>query len=486
MVPSANAGEHSESARRVPSPDMPALHSPPRMFLRDEPSRRRTRRNRVLATLTALVLVGAGAVAVLHFTRDDGRAAGATAELQSFLDAWAAGRPEQASRHTDDPRAATSLLTSVRRGLHPKKARFTAGGDVSEGAHGALTVPFTAEVTLDVLGRWSYRSSAELRPRGDGWTVHWRSSVVHPKLDGDSTLVLSTGRAERAPVLAADGSPLAAETTVYDIGIWPARLTDPERAYRAFADPALGADIDIAALRRRVEKADPDRSLPVVSLRESVYRKVREDLIGIPGLQYHESRKPLALSARSVVGSVDASGKGVSGLQSPLRPATLRRRERVGRDGRSGHRRRGAHPRPDEATRKAAPLRTTLSPAVQKAAERALDGMEKNAAIVAVKPSTGEILAAADNPAGGSDRSLSGRYPPGSTFKVVTASALIEGGMRADDRGALSEVRQCPWPTLREPGRVRTPARYYAPSGFRQILQHRFCRTASAGSTTTP
>ncbi|MFC6934006.1 penicillin-binding transpeptidase domain-containing protein [Actinomadura yumaensis] len=54
--------------------------------------------------------------------------------------------------------------------------------------------------------------------------------------------------------------------------------------------------------------------------------------------------------------------------------------------------------------------------------------MDKPASLVAVRASTGEILAAANKP-GGYNRALMGRYPPGSTFKVVTAAALVAGGM---------------------------------------------------------
>ncbi|MEV5607403.1 penicillin-binding transpeptidase domain-containing protein [Streptomyces sp. NPDC052225] len=78
------------------------------------------------------------------------------------------------------------------------------------------------------------------------------------------------------------------------------------------------------------------------------------------------------------------------------------------------------------------PVRTTLDIPTQKAAEKALHGLSKNAALVAVRPSTGEILAVADNPPTGENRALRGHYPPGSDFKVVTAAALIGSGMNTD------------------------------------------------------
>ncbi|GLW21789.1 hypothetical protein Mame01_18320 [Microbispora amethystogenes] len=74
------------------------------------------------------------------------------------------------------------------------------------------------------------------------------------------------------------------------------------------------------------------------------------------------------------------------------------------------------------------PLRTTLDLRVHRAGARALDGVAKPASLVALRPSTGEVLAVVNKP-GGYNRALLGAYPPGSTFKVVTASALVAGGV---------------------------------------------------------
>lgn len=79
------------------------------------------------------------------------------------------------------------------------------------------------------------------------------------------------------------------------------------------------------------------------------------------------------------------------------------------------------------------PLRTSIDPRVQSAAADALQGVENPASLVAVRPSTGEVLAVANRP-GGYDRALLGRYPPGSTFKVVTAAALVADGMAPGTR----------------------------------------------------
>ncbi|MBB5133508.1 cell division protein FtsI/penicillin-binding protein 2 [Thermocatellispora tengchongensis] len=75
-------------------------------------------------------------------------------------------------------------------------------------------------------------------------------------------------------------------------------------------------------------------------------------------------------------------------------------------------------------------VRTTLDLSVQRAAVEAVRGLDKPASLVAIRPGTGEILAVVNN-RGGFNRALDGNYPPGSTFKAVTALGLLAEGMSA-------------------------------------------------------
>lgn len=77
-------------------------------------------------------------------------------------------------------------------------------------------------------------------------------------------------------------------------------------------------------------------------------------------------------------------------------------------------------------------LKTTLDLTAQQAAEEAIAKKPK-AGVVAIKPSTGEILAAAHVPAKGFDTALQGSYAPGSTMKVITATLLMEKGLASPD-----------------------------------------------------
>ncbi|MFC9945362.1 penicillin-binding transpeptidase domain-containing protein [Streptomyces pratensis] len=139
------------------------------------------------------------------------------------------------------------------------------------------------------------------------------------------------------------------------------------------------------------------------------------------------------LRAESLVGSVDpVSGKGASGLEARYDAVLSGGRKSVKSlvvaDRQSG---RAVKELSEEAPAEGRPVHTTIDPRVQKAAADALTGSDAHAAVVAVDPRNGHILAAANRP-GGFNRALEGRYPPGSVFKVVTAAALLEGGMKAE------------------------------------------------------
>ena len=79
------------------------------------------------------------------------------------------------------------------------------------------------------------------------------------------------------------------------------------------------------------------------------------------------------------------------------------------------------------------PLVLTLDPRVQEAADLALAGVVQPAAIVAIDAPTGEVRAVSARPLDQPfNRALDGQYPPGSSFKVVTAEALVAGGLRPE------------------------------------------------------
>ncbi|MEU6600514.1 penicillin-binding transpeptidase domain-containing protein [Streptomyces flaveolus] len=77
-------------------------------------------------------------------------------------------------------------------------------------------------------------------------------------------------------------------------------------------------------------------------------------------------------------------------------------------------------------------VRTTLSPTLQAAAEQQVEGRER-ASVVALRPSTGEILAVA-NSGHGFNTAFQGSLAPGSTMKVITSSLLLDKGLASVDK----------------------------------------------------
>nr|WP_286159881.1 penicillin-binding transpeptidase domain-containing protein [Actinospica acidiphila] len=73
-------------------------------------------------------------------------------------------------------------------------------------------------------------------------------------------------------------------------------------------------------------------------------------------------------------------------------------------------------------------LRTTLSAGVQAAAEKAVKDYPESS-VVALKPSTGEVLAVANNRGDGFNAAFQGQVAPGSTMKIITAAMLIDNGV---------------------------------------------------------
>ena len=78
-----------------------------------------------------------------------------------------------------------------------------------------------------------------------------------------------------------------------------------------------------------------------------------------------------------------------------------------------------------------ADLATTISQQAENAARNAV-AMHPKSAMVVIQPSTGKILAIANN-AGQNDFALTAAVAPGSTMKVITSTALISSGALSAD-----------------------------------------------------
>jgi cell division protein FtsI/penicillin-binding protein 2 len=238
---------------------------------------------------------------------------------------------------------------------------------------------------------------------------------------------------------------------VVDVGIEPARVDDPGTTADAVRSVL---DLDLDGLEDRIAAAEPDQFVPVVTLRADDYEPIADDLQPIPGTVFRRGEQVLAPTrdfARATLGQAGpvtaelleeaperyTAGDvvGLSGLQRAYD-------EQLG--GRPGLEVRTVPAEGTEADPSVvfaaepdagSPVTVSLDPEVQRAADEALAGQDEfPSAIVVVRISDGHVLAAANGPAsGGLDLALTGRYPPGSTFKIVTTDALLRSGLDPDD-----------------------------------------------------
>ncbi|MBD8061100.1 penicillin-binding protein [Actinomycetaceae bacterium Sa1BUA1] len=344
---------------------------------------------------------------------------------------------------------------------------------------------------------WAYTTTAELVEQEDdaGWAVTWQPDVLAPGLAEGERLEVSRTLPERADVLGADDEVIVTDRPVGRYGLDKTLVEADEVGERA-EEVAEALGIDPAAFRERAEAMGPRAFVEAIVLRPEDAEDVDEDFADIPGARVVEDAIPLAPTrefARELLGRVGpataevveaSEGRvragdevGLSGLQSAFEDQ-LRGTpdiEVAAVDAADARRTlfEGQGAEPED-------LRLTLDVDVQQAAEEVLYSSEDTegsaSAIVALRPSTGEVLAAANGPGNeGLNAATVGQYAPGSTFKVVTSLALLRAGLAPDDAVTCSE-------SLTVDGREFTnyddyPASALGEVPFRTALAHS-CNTA--------
>jgi cell division protein FtsI/penicillin-binding protein 2 len=386
-------------------------------------------------------LVAAVVVLVLPAVREDGP----EKDLDSFLSDWSNGDDRAAARQTDDPRAALAAFAANRRGLDGARLEATRDSVTKDGDRATARVRM--EWTVPGIGLFAYGTEVGLQKKGDKWEVRYAPAIIHPDLDRSTRLGTTREPASRGPIRDRNGAALVTARPVTRVGVVAGQVKRPRRTAKQIDEVV---DIDAGALVRAIRGAGPQQFVPAITLREEDARAVESRLEAIDGVELVAGTDQLAPTkefGRAVLGSVGPAsaeqlkqlGPGYApgdetgqwGLEaryekqlagSPERKVVIRDRgvpidtlqTKRGRRGRS--------------------LRTTLDRDTQAAAEAALGTQNRNAALVVVQPSTGDVLAVANRPADSSyDRALEGRYPPGSTFKVVTTAALLRRGLTVGD-----------------------------------------------------
>jgi cell division protein FtsI/penicillin-binding protein 2 len=360
----------------------------------------------------------------------------------AYLTAWARQDWAAMRQLTSDPPADfTSVNRAAFSKLTVRRASFAAGPMHTNNS--AASAPVTERLTLAGLGTVTLSSALHLVLVQGKWLVKWSPATIAPQLRAGDQLSLQTTWPARAAILGADGTPLTSQGQVVTIGVEGARIKDAATLRSALV--AAGAPAAAVSTALTAARTHPTYFEPVFTVTRARYEQLQPTIYPIPGTVFQSSTALSAVTpglAAGVVGTVGpVTAQELSQLGAPYTA-----RDGVGQTGLEQADERqlagtpaatvsvvsasGAHVATVATlpSRPGTPVSTTIEPSVQRAAEAALAGEEKSAALVAVNASTGAVLAAVSANSG-FDQAIDGGFPPGSTFKVITSSALISHGL---------------------------------------------------------
>ena len=376
--------------------------------------------SRVAGLLTVTILVGAAGALSACTPKPNGPEP--TAE--AFFAALANGNTGAAADLSDKPTEARAALNEAWHGLQ------AAGLDAvilsSKYAQDTGSVNYRYTWHLPKKRTWTYDGQLNMVRDEGRWEVRWSTTGLHPNLGEHQTFALRADPPPRASVNERGGSDVLVPGYLYHYaldgkaaraaagGLMPTAVAVAD-ALRPF-DPTIDAQvlaeqasssatpIDLITLRQ----ADRDSVAAAIGNRPGVVITPQAELLPTDD---HFAPAIIDEVKKSVVDELDgeAGWRVVSVNQNGAEVDVL-----------------------NEVQGAPAPSVTiSLDRAVQNAAQDAVNMVGRKAMIVAIKPSTGEILAVAQNAAADQDgpTATTGLYPPGSTFKIITAGAAIDRDM---------------------------------------------------------
>jgi hypothetical protein len=379
-----------------------------------------------MATRITLVSAANSALAVLVTTAAVSactpRPEGPLPAADRFFAALATGDTAAAAELSDDPSDAREALNAAWAGLQATHLDTQILGSKYTEDIGAVHYRYTWHLPKNRM--WTYDGQLKMARYEGHWQIRWNSTDLHPRLGEHQTLALRADPPRRASVNEIGGTDVLAPGYLYHYTL------DASQAgaflistARSVVDALHPFDDTLNDPQRLAEQASGSgKPLDLITLRTDDSNNVAPAIGNLPGVvitpqaellptDYHFAPALVNQVKKAVIDELDgqAGWRVVSVNQNNVDLAVLNEVE----------------PSP------APSVSISLDRAVQNAAQRAVDNQSRQAMIVVIKPSTGEILAVAQNAAANAVGPLAttGLYPPGSTFKMVTAGAVLERDM---------------------------------------------------------
>ena len=342
---------------------------------------------------------------------------------EEFASALTSDDVQAAAALTTDPAAASTAISALIDGLGKDEGTFTVS-DATESGDSAGTFTLDAAWKFGEGQDWNYSTRGNASKSGDNWLIQWDPALLAPDLTSSTTLRYTPTTGAPPSVLDAAGQPIMEQQVVTLVNLDSAAVPPVDTAAVAALLSPIAPTITAASLSGDLASAS-GKPVTAITLRAEDLAPIEERLVAIPGVSLAPQARLLSvdktLASPTFSGLSDlwqegqdkSAGWAVQQVKQNGTVTTV-----AGRDG------------------PVAPnIATTIDRPMQLAAENALAGVTQQAAIVALQPSTGAVLAVAQNaPADAQGPiALTGLYPPGSTFKTVTTSAALQAGVATPD-----------------------------------------------------
>jgi len=349
--------------------------------------------------------------------RPDGPAPAA----ERFFKALTTGDTSAAAQLSDRPEDARAALNAAWAGLQASHLDAQILGSRYTEDTGSVNYRYTWHLPKNRT--WTYDGQLNMARDEGQWEVRWTATGLHPKLGEHQTFALRADPPRRASVNELGGTDVLVPGNLYHYELDATKAgSDLMPTAHAVADALRPFDDTMDAQRLAEEASSSTKPLDLITLRQADYDRVAPAIGGLAGVVVTPQADLLPTDDRFAPAVVSQVKKAVI---DELDGEAGWRVVSVNQNGADVDVLNEVAPAP------APSVSISLDRAVQDAAQHAVDNKGQKAMIVVIKPSTGEILAVAQNAAADADgpAATTGLYPPGSTFKIVTAGAAIDRDM---------------------------------------------------------
>jgi hypothetical protein len=254
-----------------------------------------------------IIMVGSGFLVYQQY------ATGPDTTSQAFVESWLKGDyPEMYSKLSQDSQANVSFVEFKERYEYVRRSAKVESMEVVQRSEASrqgrrATRDFTIKFSSQNVGAWQAEYKIPLVNENIlDWKIDWSEDLVLPRLKGEERLEMISEFPTRGEIYDRYGEPLAIEGTAVVVGIEPRRVKDIEDMAGRL-NKLLGLTPDFIMAKYNMPGLQPDWFIPLKTLPEDDYARLRPELAPIPGVVFRRVSKriyPQGESASHLIGYI--------------------------------------------------------------------------------------------------------------------------------------------------------------------------------------